>query len=90
MREEPDIALRIIEILCSKLRRTTEQIPGRAIAADRPGVTKRRGPARKIQQGLTGLVPLGGIWHTRLMLPWRSQTISRMPLPDRVRSGGMG
>jgi CRP/FNR family transcriptional regulator, cyclic AMP receptor protein len=25
MREEPDIALRIIEILCSKLRRTTEQ-----------------------------------------------------------------
>jgi CRP/FNR family cyclic AMP-dependent transcriptional regulator len=25
MREEPDIALRLIEILCSKLRRTTEQ-----------------------------------------------------------------
>jgi hypothetical protein len=25
MREDPDIALRIIEILCSKLRRTTEQ-----------------------------------------------------------------
>ena len=25
MREKPDIALRLIEILCSKLRRTTEQ-----------------------------------------------------------------
>jgi hypothetical protein len=40
--------------------------------------------------GATRLVPLGGIWHTRLMLPWRSKTNSRMPLPDRVRSGGMG
>ena len=39
---------------------------------------------------LNRLAPAGGIWHTGQMLPWTSQIISRMPLPDRVRSGGMG
>jgi CRP/FNR family transcriptional regulator, cyclic AMP receptor protein len=57
MREEPDIALRIIEILCSKLRRTTEQaeevmfldLPSRLakallrlVAADTAGMQERK------------------------------------------------
>lgn len=90
MREEPDIALKMIETLCARLRRTTEQaenlmflhLPGRLAKAllrlsDNGGRTRER-KAVVTQKDLGNIIGMSRESTNRQLRIWEEQAVVRL------------